>query len=223
MQPGPTNPMLLFVLKNVLRLLGAGLFVFVGLGLSVAFISRFFPDARPLWIVVPLLVVGFFVFVVLAMVLFSAKGPRRISADAYAARIRKLEDDGLLILQSYQARRAFQVDEFEDEGSSYFIEVEDLSVLFLTGQYLYEYEPLAKSRNSQARPRRFPSTEFIVRRHKENGYAVDILCRGAVLDPEVLSPSFDDSDFENNLIPKDGAIIREKTYDQIKRDRLKQK
>jgi hypothetical protein len=124
-------------------LIGAGFFVLVSLGLSVVFISRFFPVAVPVWIVVPLLIVGFFVFVFLAMGLFGGKGPRRISAEAYAARIRKLEDDGLLVLQSFRACRAFQVDEFEDEGSHYYVELEDGAVLFLTGQYLYKCEPRA--------------------------------------------------------------------------------
>ncbi len=161
-------------LMNVLRLIGAGLFVFVGLGLSVVFISRFFPDALPAWIVVPLLVAGFFVFVFLAMVLFRGKGSRRISAEAYAARIRRLEEDGLLLLQSFRARRAFQVDEFEDEGSHYYVELEDGAVLFLTGQYLYDYEPRGE-RHSETKLRTFPCREFTVRRHKEKGFAVDMI------------------------------------------------
>jgi cation transport ATPase len=213
--------MSLFRLKNVLQLLGAGLFVFFSLGSSVFFISRFFPDALPAWIVVPLLVIGFFVFVFLAMVLFHGKRPRRISPEKWAARIRKFEEDGLLIHQTFRARRAFQVDEFEDEGSSYFVELEDLSVLFLTGQYLYDYEPL-KSRSSATQLRSFPATEFTIRRHKENGFVVDILCHGTVLEPEALAPWFDENDFKNEVIPKDGTVIRDKTYDQIKRERLKQ-
>jgi len=209
-------------LKNVLQLLGAGLFVFFGLGLSIFFISRFFPDALPAWIVVPLLVGGFFLFIFLAMVLFRGKGPRRISAEAYAARIRKLEKDGLLIPQTFRARRAFQVDEFEDEGSHYFIELVDGAVLFLTGQYLYDYEPV-KGRTSTTRLRSFPSTEFTIRRHKETGFAVDISCQGEVIEPEGLAPWFDEEDFRKQLIPEDGAILREKTYDQIKNERLKLK
>ena len=208
-------------LMNVLRLIGAGLFVFVSLGLSVVFISRFFPDALPVWIVVPLLVAGFFVFVFLAMVLFRGKGPRRISAETYAARIRKLEEDGLLVLQSFRARRAFQVDEFEDEGSHYYVELEDGAVLFLTGQYLYDYEPRA-GRHSEAKLRKFPCREFTIRRHKEKGFAVDIVCQGDVIEPEALAPWFDEEDYRRQLIPDDGAILREKSYDQIKRERLKQ-
>jgi hypothetical protein len=203
-------------LMDVLRLVGAGLFIFISLGLSVVFISRFFPEALPVWIVVPLLVAGFFVFVFLAMVLFRGKGPGRISAEAYAVRIRKLEEDGLLVLQSFRARRAFQVDEFEDEGSHYYVELEDGVVLFLTGQYLYNYAPRAGRRT-------FPCSKFTVRRHKEKGFAVDILCQGEVIEPEVQAPWFDEEDYRKRLIPEDGTLLRDKTYDQIKRERLKEK
>jgi len=209
-----------FGLKNVLQLLGASFIVVFGLSLSAVFFSRFFPDALPVWLVGPLLLAGFFVFVLLALVLFHGKGPRRVSAEASAARIGKLEEMGLLTLQTFRARRAFQVDEFEDEGSSYFIELEDMSVLFLTGQYLYRYEPSQST--SAARLRSFPCTEFTLRRHKEKGFAIDILCQGEVIEPEVLAPWFEDGDFKNHLIPLDGTIVREKTYDQIKRERLRQ-
>jgi hypothetical protein len=43
-----------------------------------------------------------------------------------------------------------------------------------------------------------------------------------VIEPEALAPWFDEEDYRKQHIPKDGAVIREKTYDQIKRERLKQ-
>ena len=66
-------------LKNLLRLAFASLFVFLNLALSVVFISRFYPDAIPVWLVVTLIVAGFFVFVFPGIVLFRGKGPRRNS------------------------------------------------------------------------------------------------------------------------------------------------
>jgi len=74
-------------LKDILRLLGAGLVVVFGLGLSVVFISRFFPDALPFWLVVPLIAAGFFLFVFAALVLFGGKGPPRIAAEKRAAHL----------------------------------------------------------------------------------------------------------------------------------------
>jgi hypothetical protein len=44
-----------------------------------------------------------------------------------------------------------------------------------------------------------------------------------VIEPEVLAPWFDEEDFRKHLIPEDGAIFPEKSYDQIKNERLKKK
>src|SRR5258706_15511593 len=207
--------------KNVLQIVGSGLFVFFGLGLSIFFISRFFPDALPAWIVVPLLVVGFFVFIFLGMALFHGKGPRRISAEKWTARIRELEEDGLLIHQAFWARRALQVDEFEDEGSHYFIELANGDVLFLTGQYLYDYVPQGSYVDDPAAV--LPIYRIYDSAPQRKGFAVDVSRQGEVIEPEVLAPWFDEEDFKKSLIREDGAILREKSYDQIKNERLKQK
>jgi hypothetical protein len=111
------------------------------------------------------------------------------------------------------------VDEFEDEGIHFYLELDDGSTLFLSGQYLYEYEPAPVERHSPARARRFPCTEFVVRRHKRNGYAIDIQCSGSVLEPEVVTPWFGEDDFKNDRVPQDGAILHDKTYDEIKAER----
>lgn len=73
--------------------------------------------------------------------------------------------------EAYRVKRAFQVEEFEDEGSHYYIELDDRRVLFLSGQYLYDYD-------SEDPPRAFPCTEFVVRRHRTKGYVVDISLSG---------------------------------------------
>lgn len=116
--------------------------------------------------------------------------------------------------------RAFQVEEFEDEGSHYFLELADGSVLFLSGQYLYGYEPL-ESRSEIVRLRRFPNTEFTIRRHSVKRYVVDILCTGSVIEPEVLAPVFDTDDFGTDRIPSDGQIITDRSFEDLKARRLK--
>jgi hypothetical protein len=213
----PSSP-----IKNSLQLLGAGLFVFFGLVLTVLLFSWLFQRTQPLWLIAPLMLVAFFALILAAMVLFRGKSPRQISVERYAQRIRKLEEEGLLLPQPFRACRAFAVDEFEDEGIHFYLELEDGSTLFLSGQYLYDYEPARAGRHgAAAQVRRFPCTEFTVRRHKVNGYAVDILCSGSALEPEIVAPWFDEDDFKNGRVPEDGAILREKTYDEIKMERQK--
>jgi hypothetical protein len=133
----------------------------------------------------------------------------------------QLEQEGLLISTEFHATRAFQVEELHDEGSNYFIELRDGSVLFLSGHYFHEHEPLELD-NRVVQEREFPCTEFVVRRN-EDGSGVDIQCRGRVLEPEVVTPPFLDEDFKNMALPKDGDVILSFTYDELKAARLEQR
>jgi hypothetical protein len=133
--------------------------------------------------------------------------------------VKELAEKGWLEEIGFRAQRAFQVEEFDDEGLHYFIELEDESVLYLNGQYLCEYEPIDDDPELN-QPRRFPCTEFNVRRHKQEGYAIDILCGGSVIEPEITFSPFDAEDYKNNLVPEDGQIIRNRTYEQLKIERL---
>lgn len=127
--------------------------------------------------------------------------------------IAEWDAEGLVTTDTFVARRAFQVEELEDEGSHYFLELEDGSVLFLSGQYLYDYE------EDFAGSRRFPCSQFEVRRHREEGYALEIVCRGDVMEPEALAPPFREDDYRND-VPEDGSVIRDKTYEQLRAERL---
>jgi len=122
------------------------------------------------------------------------------------------------VTSSYRARRAFQIEEFEDEDSHYFIELEDGDVLYLSGQYLYEYEPIDDD-SELNQERRFPCAELTIRRHRKKGFVVDILCGGTVLELDMLAPPFSKVDFQNDRAPEDGAVISDLSYDQIKVER----
>jgi hypothetical protein len=109
------------------------------------------------------------------------------------------------------------VEEFDDEGCQYFIELKNGSVLFLCGQYLYDYEPMGDGRKLK-QPRRFPCTEFTILRDKRDGLIVDVICGGAVLEPEGEAPPFTTADFDPDLAPGDGDIISDRGYEQIKQE-----
>lgn len=119
----------------------------------------------------------------------------------------------------FTALRAFQIEECEDEGSHYMIELADGSVLYLNGQYLDEYEPFEDG--GQKNPRRFPCTEFTVLRNRQNGEALELVCGGDVLEPECIAPPFDEKDEKQGLIPEDGRIYTDRCYDRLKRERMK--
>jgi hypothetical protein len=175
---------------DLLRLLGAGTFVF----LTMAMTGVLFSGSRHR-------VVGAFAVLVITVVAIAAAiwifSPRlRVSAAANDTIIRALEADHLLESQSFTAVRAWQAEEFEDEGSHYFIELADGSLLYLTGQYLYDYEPP-----------RFPCTEFVIRRHRHERYVVDIACAGVVLEPHRIALPFTAADCDAGRIPQDGDLV----------------
>lgn len=180
-----------------MRLLLAGGLVFGGVLLAVGLLSAF-PAAPPAWAIaaVALSVGGGLTFLTLRFL--NRPGP---AGDPV--------DPATLASEGFQARRAFQASEFEDEGSHYFLELEDGRVLYLTGQYLYDYEPL-----EPGEARRFPCTEFTVRRHGTEGWAYDILCGGRVLEPECVVPAVDPSALKD--IPEDGQVIADRSYDALK-------
>ena len=203
-----------------MRVLLAGLFVCAGMMLAVFILSPLLPARFPpvlLGLVMSLVMLA---LCLLALVLFNRSGTDPLGIGGSESTLRYLEEQGLLVSTPYRATRAFQVEEFEDEGLHYFVELDDPSVLYLNGQYLYEYEE-ADDDLELSQPRRFPCTEFTVRRHRDTGAVIDLLCGGDVLEPEVVTPPFSDRDARENGIPFDGQIIGSRTYDEIKAQRLR--
>ena len=199
-----------------MKLAGAALFVVAGLsGLVVALDAINVLASVPVWVVGGFLSLCLVGLVVTAVWLFAPSLPGAAAGIDAEEAIRELDARGLLDTREFRATRAFGVDEFEDEGLHYYVELDDKRVLFLSGQYLYDYEPDPKS----DRPRSFPCTEFAIRRHKREGYFVSIECRGRVLDPEVIAPSFRTMDWEDE-IPRDGDLIENTPYEQLKDARL---
>jgi len=125
----------------------------------------------------------------------------------------ELELRQLLTSTNFCADRAFRVDECNGEGPHYFLELEDGGVLHLSGNYLYDYEP------GEGSPRHFPCTRFTVRRHADLGHVVDIVCGGIIIEPEVEAPPYTASDFAHGLVPCDGQILRNLTFDQLRQQR----
>jgi hypothetical protein len=212
--PAPTK----FPIRRFLRVLFAGLFVFACM---IAFAYLFSgPLAHiPDWLIPPLVLVTFFVVLLLAFLLFRGKSPVRRTREQILAERQAWDAAGLLTHQSFRALRAFEVDEYEDEGAHYFLELEDHSVLYLTGQFLYEYEPYETSKFKRARL--FPCTQFTIRRRKQDNSIVDILCSGEILEPETTTPPYLDKEITNHpWAGEDVYHIQNQSYDHLKSQRL---
>lgn len=133
----------------------------------------------------------------------------------------EMESQGLIESAEFRAKRAFRVEEYEGEGPHYFLELDDGSVLYLNGQYLYDYEPIDDAESSQEAV--FPCTDFIVKSHKSEHYVVEIIPSSTPLEIEEVAPAFYERNHRSQTlrtIPSDGDIIRDKSYEQIKREWL---
>ena len=156
-------------------------------------------------------------WVVIVRLMPQSAAPRP-AAKSEEEQIEDLEKAGRLHREHFRAVRAFEVEESEDEGSQYFIELEDKRVLFLAGQYIYDYEPREEDPPEPPNPRTFPCTEFEVLRYvrdcgTKDGWGIN--CIGTVIEPECTTPPFTDY----AQIPEDGTIISDRSYDEIKMER----
>ena len=117
-------------------------------------------------------------------------------ANVYAA-LRDRAATEVAHVYSFSAIDAIQVEEFEDEGSSYFLRLANGEVLFLTGQYLYDYEE----------SRRFPCSDFDVVRRSGLDYVLEVVCRGKYITPSKISKPFRLAQFEAGTVPEDMHLV----------------
>jgi hypothetical protein len=199
-----------------MRALFAGLFVFAAMmgGVWILETSHLLSGS---WLNTLVIGVVMFGAIALAMQLFNKSGFRpQLIPGNQEAQIARLEQKGLLQRQSFRARRAFGVEEFEDEGPHYYIELDDGRVLYLNGQYLYEFEAIDDDPEfNQARL--FPCSEFEILRHAKAGYVLDIRRAGTVLEPEIILPPYTEQQLQADL-PEDGEIITSVGYDAIRQE-----
>lgn len=209
-----------------MRLMLAALFVCVGLAAVVgvvAWVIESYSLPKPVELLLYGLVgISFLVIMVMAHFLFNTRGTLHRALHSAEEHERYLVENGLLVEEHYTATRAFNVEEFEDEGSIYFVELTDGRVLFLMGQYLYEYEPIDDGPDN-SQPRTFPCTEFTLRRHRDEGYVYDIQCGGEVFEPEVTAAWLGKDVWKKGVLPGDAEIIAGRTYDDLKREHMGRK
>ena len=129
----------------------------------------------------------------------------RIELKRIEKQIAELDNTGLVQRESYRATRAFVIDE---ACLSYFIELNDKRVLFLSGQYLFYYEMC------------FPCAEFEIWRHRLEKHVLKIICNGTVIELETNIPPFTTEEYNQNRVPQDGDIIANRSYDELKAERL---
>ncbi len=197
-----------------MRVLIAAAIFFIGVFAITSLIVAVLPENAPGWLTGVALLIAIGCSIFLANKLANAPGTDFFGHFRAGETPEQLEKDGMLSTTSFRAMRAFQVEESRDEGSHFFVELANGSVLYLAGRYLHEHEPI-EFEGRTVQPRDFPCTEFRVRRRLDDGSVVDVRCAGRVLEPEVVTPPFDENDFQGRAL-KDGDTITDRTYDELK-------
>jgi hypothetical protein len=104
---------------------------------------------------------------------------------------------GVADVSKYAAKAAVRVDEFEDEGISYFVHLVDGRVLFLTGQYLYEFDD----------EKQFPNTAFTIVRTPLSRMVLEFEVQGRYFAPMHTREPFTDAEYRQGLVPSDGDVL----------------
>jgi hypothetical protein len=205
-----------------MRLFIAALSFLIGLFAITGAFMAFLPANAPDWLTGIGILIGFCLSLFLTNKLVNAPGTDFWSFSRAPEPREQSDQEGLLVSKRYRATRSFQVREYKEEGSHYFIELHDGSVLYMSGRYLSAFEP-HKLLKLIERPRKFPCTEFVVRRDRDDGCVVDIQCHGHVLEPEIVMPPFEEQDFQSGMLPQDGDMIITRSYDEMMTLRLRER
>jgi hypothetical protein len=204
---------------GAIRLVAAGCFVYGGLLAAFAMASTRGVAQPPPWLMAATIGLAGIALILVALWLFNLRPLHRGAVRTREQELRDLEARGLVESTDFRVTRAFGVDEFEDEGIHYYLELTDGRVLFLSGQYLYEFEPIGDDPEAN-QPRLFPCSEFTLRTHKAEHYVLDVQRRGVVIEPELIAPPFTDEDWDRKRVPGDGQVISDRSYEELKRERL---
>lgn len=140
---------------------------------------------------------------------------RPLGASSRVPSIAELEAAGMVTAEEFRATRALGVAQTEDEGPTYLLELDDRRILCLAGQYLFEYEPITDD-SELNQSRRFPCSEFTVRRHATKGFVLDIDCRGGAFEPMETLPPFPSAVLAAGRHPTDGQLLVGVSLDDLR-------
>ncbi len=92
---------------------------------------------------------------------------------------------------------AIKVEEFEDEGSNYYLKLNDGQVMFLSGQYLYEPEARGT----------FPTTRIAMTFAPLSRALLDLRCEGTPFAPSATLPPFGVARLKSGSVPGNGDLV----------------
>lgn len=190
-----------------MRLVYAGIFILLGLLSMLVLVNRVYPDLDPsvMKILMPATIV---ILTAAAYFLFNKRGAWKLKNPEIA---RMYESRGELTYDVCRARRAFELDDVGNKVTWYVIELENGKAISLWDKL--PAGPPGFDENPKLRC--FPCTEFTILRHV-TGFAVDIICGGEVIKPEVLTLPAKHSSWSLDFLSRDGEVLRGETFETVR-------
>jgi len=176
------------VFKALWPPLASGAFFFLLLSIPILLFGKYSTAARPFQ---PVLFGAAAVWVLIQMVRFY-NDERNRSRDVRDDLLR-----GEAEVRQYSAVAAIRVEETEDEGTGFFIQLSDGKILYLRGQQFYDLED----------QRRFPNDRFECVVAPTSKWPLGFECTGDYLPVSYSRSAFTSSDVKRDLTPCDGDLF----------------
>jgi len=204
-----------------MRLLLAGLFVFLGFSLIPLVLTLILGEhgSLPLW-TIALIAVGYLAFLSVGYFLFN---PPEVFIRTFMSQERAmafLEKRGLVVTEHFNAKKAFAVEPPSEEEIHYIVELADGRVLHLGGQFLYDFEPIDDD-PAVNQARRFPCSTFTIKRHRRTQVVLAMTCDGHPFDPEFTSTKAIRRILTLSQCQKECAVLPRRSY-QMLLDKMKE-
>ena len=149
----------------------------------------------------PLLFATFAIWLAPQMLSMYRSGTRRSET------LRKDLKGGKAQIRRYEAVDAIRVEEFEDEGTGFFLKLKDGRTLFLAGQHFYELEEEKK----------FPCSSFEIVETPNAKWPLGFSCTGPYFPPSFKRGPFPKNEIKLGRVPCDGDLL-EVDFESLKKE-----
>ena len=130
---------------------------------------------------------------------------RRRRSSPIRVQIEKDLKVGLAEVHTFEVSEAVAVEEFEDEGTGFYLKIGPRHSLFVVGQYL----------DDLSAERKFPSTLIQFVRSPTARIPLGLTPVGTYLRPAGIRPPFTKEEFKKELVPSEGDLL-EIDFDSLK-------
>ena len=174
----------------------------------------------PVGAVLTLIVLALFITLVVAFLGYIVSNAphwlRWIRGISWPEHVARLESSGKAVREFYESNRAITVDDYRTGCIAYLVDVGDAGLLCLYGQDYFEFSPIDDDPDFN-QPRRFPTSDFSLSRHKRTGDVLQLFPGDVIFEPIQCPPITDAAGLRRLGIElEDGRLFGELDFDHAR-------